>query len=117
FAIIILGIGFIMLAGMFPIAIQQTQTTLQETASGTVGPAAVKFLESVMTRQNTLITYGRYLPLWGPPNTLPNTSAFPTIPITAGLRPSPYELIRGNQILTQDPRFGWTALYRRLDEY
>ncbi len=120
FAIIILGIGFIMLAGMFPIAIQQTQTTLQETAGGTVGPAAVRFLEAAMTRDNTLVTEGAYLPLWGQPNApaFSNTNSFPPPrPPSATLLPSPFERLRGNQILTQDPRFGWTALYRRLDEF
>ena len=33
FAVIILGVGFIMVAAIFPVAIQQTQATVEETAA------------------------------------------------------------------------------------
>ena len=36
FAVILLGIGFIMLAGMFPVAIQQTQTTAEESSTAPI---------------------------------------------------------------------------------
>src|SRR5688500_6037600 len=42
FAVILLGIGFIMLAGMFPVAIQQTAQTQNETVGASLALTAVK---------------------------------------------------------------------------
>src|SRR6266550_8059379 len=50
FAVILLGIGFIMLAGMFPVAIQQTQTNVEESTASTVVQAAKHYLEQTMTQ-------------------------------------------------------------------
>src|SRR5258705_9620516 len=49
FAVILLGIGFIMLAGMFPVAIQQTQTNVEESTGSTVARAAAHYMEESLT--------------------------------------------------------------------
>src|SRR5258705_8389771 len=66
FAVILLGIGFIMLAGMFPVAIQQTQTNVQESTASTVAQAAAHYLEQTMTLSDMPPT-GKL----DPPNPLP----------------------------------------------
>src|SRR5258708_39452054 len=50
FAVILLGIGFIMLAGMFPVAIQQTQTNVEESTASTVVQGAARYLEQTLTQ-------------------------------------------------------------------
>src|SRR5829696_3390380 len=49
FAVILLGIGFIMLAGMFPVAIQQTQTNVEESTGANVARAAAHYMEETLT--------------------------------------------------------------------
>src|ERR1051325_3705114 len=50
FAVILLGIGFIMLAGMFPVAIQQTQTNVEESTASTIAQSAAKYMEQTLTQ-------------------------------------------------------------------
>src|SRR4051794_17151072 len=52
FAVILLGIGFIMLAGMFPVAIQQTQTNVEESTASTLAQAAAHYLEEQLTQDD-----------------------------------------------------------------
>src|SRR5437868_13783322 len=49
FAVILLGIGFIMLAGMFPVAIQQTQTNVEESTGAAIARAAAHYMEETLT--------------------------------------------------------------------
>src|SRR5882672_11756716 len=65
FAVILLGIGFIMLAGMFPVAIQQTQTNVEESTGSTIVQAARHYLEQTMTVDDMLPT-GNLDPTKGP---------------------------------------------------
>src|SRR5205809_6991279 len=60
FAVILLGIGFIMLAGMFPVAIQQTQTTVQESISSTLVQIATRSMEQSLTDADVPPTFGRF---------------------------------------------------------
>ena len=46
FAVMILGIGFIMIAGMFPVAIQQSQATVAETTGTIVAEGAARVLKA-----------------------------------------------------------------------
>ncbi|MEA2709978.1 MAG: hypothetical protein QOF78_2579, partial [Phycisphaerales bacterium] len=41
FAVVVLGIGFIMIAGIFPVAIQQSKATADETVGATAARAGV----------------------------------------------------------------------------
>jgi type II secretory pathway pseudopilin PulG len=47
FAVMILGIGFIMVAAMFPVAIRQTEANSQETITASVARAGNSFLDQV----------------------------------------------------------------------
>src|SRR5688572_3759849 len=49
FAVMILGVGFIMVAAIFPVAIQQAQTSTEETTSAAVSRGAINYLEKVAT--------------------------------------------------------------------
>lgn len=91
FAVILLGAGFIMLAGIFPVAIRQAQTSVEQTTAAAVGKLAVELLRPLVSNGNLPVTGNevRQLPV--------------------GLE----QQVRRDRVLTQDRRTGWTALYRR----
>ena len=95
FAVMILGIGFIMIAGIFPVAISQAQGTADETISASVARGAVEYMAKSIN---------------GTPG------------LAASIKPDdvvhPFDgtmgaLVRGNQILPEDPRYGFVPFYRR----
>ncbi len=49
FAVIILGIGFIIIAGVFPVAIKQTQETMDASVMTAMGKNAIKSIEAIAT--------------------------------------------------------------------
>lgn len=91
FAVILLGAGFIMLAGIFPVAIRQAQTSVEQTTAAAVARLAVDVLRPQATIGNFPVTGNevRQLPV--------------------GVE----QLVRRDRLLTQDRRTAWTALYRR----
>jgi hypothetical protein len=65
FAVIILGIGFIMVAAIFPVAIQQTKLTADETTAAAVARSAASALEQLAAGSDaTLLTNGSRGPLF-----------------------------------------------------
>src|SRR5258706_3402428 len=111
FAVILLGIGFIMLAGMFPVAIQQTQTNMQESTASTTAQSAAKYMEQTLTQadvQPTIVPgpypYPSFFRLT---ERCDNTGAYFANDMTLS------DKLRGGFILPQDPRFAWTAIYKR----
>jgi hypothetical protein len=111
FAVIILGIGFIMIAAIFPVAIQQTKTTTEETAGGTIARGAVNYIQAVVTDDDPM----------NPGNSnIPDTATGPgDAGMVRAIGPDDmfgnrlWMTLRGNVILPEDPRYGWVALYRR----
>src|SRR4051812_5408251 len=47
FAVIVLGIGFIMIAAVFPVAISQTKTTTEETNAAAIAREGVNYLQNL----------------------------------------------------------------------
>ncbi len=90
FAVILLGIGFIMVAAMFPVAIQQNRTTTEQTAATQLARAGINHLQQIATDE--------------------------VMPATAGnvrINSELWSRIEGSLINADDPRFAWTALYAR----
>src|SRR6266566_1772277 len=56
FAVMVLGIGFIMIAAMFPVTIRQTQTTMEETQAANMAKEAMAYLQSIATEYNFPVT-------------------------------------------------------------
>ena len=130
FAVILLGIGFIMLAGMFPVAIQQTAQTQQETVGASLAVAAVKQMSQAITQDAMPPTGG---PISGgvlPPMVLPFRERFwdapgdfpdsmrRTIDTASGnfanqLYNPLWKLIRGDVIFSEDPRYAFVPFYQR----
>src|SRR5437868_461177 len=47
FAVVVLGIGFIMLAAVFPVALQQSKSSLDETKASAIARRAANYLQSI----------------------------------------------------------------------
>jgi len=96
FAVMILGIGFIMIAGIFPVALNQTQLNSDETVGSALARNGVHYLEQV--------PYSQINP--------------PTGPLAIDGRLHPYDgtlfgYVAGNLIPPEDPRYAWVPFYRR----
>jgi hypothetical protein len=110
FAVVILGIGFIMIAAIFPAALQQSKTTSEETSAATLGRAAVQYLSQAGQTMPPLMPQfppdgvrGKVRSVHNPQNS--GTTALPNFAL--------WDAARGDQISTSDPRLGWVGFYKR----
>jgi type II secretory pathway pseudopilin PulG len=111
FSVLILGIGFILIAAIFPVALKQTQSTAEETEAATIAKGGVSYLQKYSTQSywNTPVTgtpvYDQMVHPIGPYPLLSDA----TLPTNTTLWP----LISGNLILPSDPRYAWVPMYRQ----
>ena len=137
FAVMILGIGFIMTAAIFPVAIQQAHTASDESVSAAVAWNAfnviqLKFAESELPPVGTPRTPGVVRSFRDPQaGNIPSLSSgqftgryrdghlkvgeyVPQDPVTyAQPRDYLWERVKGESIVIDDRRFAWVAFYRR----
>jgi hypothetical protein len=139
FAVILLGIGFIMLAGMFPVAIQQTAQTQQETVGASLALAAVKQISQHATQELFPETGGDVnATYYQRPMVLPFREIF-NIDAPVGSNPPNYyqrsievdparaqkmdpnnplnplwKTVRGDVIFSEDPRYAFVPFYQRV---
>jgi prepilin-type N-terminal cleavage/methylation domain-containing protein len=92
FAVMILGIGFIMIAGVFPVAIAQTAATQEETVGATTARGAAATCATATSLRSLI----------------PNDGVVHRLTDEVG-----WTFIKGNQILPENPRFGWVAMIKR----
>ena len=134
FAVIILGVGFILVAAIFPVAIQQTQATAEDAAAA----AAAREAANAITGLPTAATNPLYVSTAtaaqiaaNPPIGIPQLLLFPPtvkkyIAPSAGVvgsAPPPaivvpftgraWEVARGNAINPSDPRYAFVPFYKR----
>lgn len=103
FAVIILGIGFIMVAGIFPVSLQQARLTSEETTGAVVARAGLNSIKDLFTNAGT--------------NTaLPATGLVPEVRPLTVLTTQTWDAVRGNAIYSSDPRFAWMLAYRRMGD-
>ena len=88
FAVIILGLGFIMVAALFPVGIAQKKSNTEETVASSLG------------RHGVAVVQNRF-----PGGSLGGTGGQVTW--------VPWTMIAGDVIDSSDPRYAWTALYSR----
>lgn len=100
FAVMILAIGFIMVAAMFPVGIKQTQESVEEVTAANICQEGANFLAQVGSDAN-----------------FPVTASAGTIgimsPTAGGGSNSFWPLVAGGMILPTDSRFAWVPLYSR----
>lgn len=114
FAVVILGIGFIMVAGIFPVAIQQSKLTIDETTGAAIARGSVSYLQRAMT-DNAGGTGATNCPP-AQEGTLPATQYGIVQQLSYVLPNANASLVtalRGSQVLPEDPRYAFVGLYRR----
>jgi len=109
FSVLILGIGFILIAAIFPVALRQTQSTAEETVAATIAKGGVSYLVKYNTQAN-----------WYTPSTATNSDGLVHAigPVAVPSEPVPtnttlWPLISGNLILPSDSRYAWIPMYRQ----
>lgn len=126
FAIVILGIGSIMLAGMLPVAIKQTSDTRNEITGKSVCEAGFAYLQALsqtsptafpVTTDATKITSGSVAGLAAVPGRLVplSHSVVAANSPDAVTRLGPHQSLYGSRISSSDPRFQWLAFYGRSE--
>ena len=136
FAVIILGIGFILVAAIFPVAIQQTQATVDDAAAAVAARGAASVIAAVPTtipnpvylssptaaqlsanpavavRQLLLFppTVKNFIPTNIPPQMAADVPPPAIVVPFTGPRAA---LVAGNLINATDPRFAYVPFYRR----
>jgi prepilin-type N-terminal cleavage/methylation domain-containing protein len=134
FAIVILGIGFIMVAAIFPVSLQQAKTTSEEVTAAPVARGAISTVGKVLKDGPNSPVPAAYSAGAITYDTATNTSNCPPLIVNGGSislvsqvgitpisptslstyrAPSLWSAIRGNMIAAEDPRYGWVTLYRR----
>ncbi len=98
FAVTILAVGFIMVAGIFPVAIGQTQANGAETTAASIARAAASTLARLpgTADESVFVPDGM-------------VHAFDA----AGTGTTLFDRVKGDLIQTEDSRFAWVPLYRR----
>ncbi|HLL90988.1 MAG TPA: type II secretion system protein [Tepidisphaeraceae bacterium] len=106
FAVMILGIGFIMVAAIFPVAISQSQATVDETTAERVLVAADNTVRAVVPDPTQFGATGT------DPLTAPYYS-FRDPRLAPAVADAQWAALRALMINETDPRFAWTAVYSR----
>jgi type II secretory pathway pseudopilin PulG len=112
FATILLGIGFIMIAAVFPVAIQQTSAVSDETQANAVEQDAIKKLQALgdaAITPNT--TYGWTNSLFQP--TLRQIAPNQNVPVICALSYATMQALGSDVFFSADHRYGWVGFYRR----
>jgi Tfp pilus assembly protein PilV len=132
FAVVILGIGFIMIAAIFPVAMQQSQATNDESIAAAIAREATNTITALpQTYPDPMYDPG--IPATNTPSKWPDEPQFlnffpatvknHTLGTTAGsVRPpavvallsgARWDAIRNNLILLSDQRYAYVPFYRR----
>ncbi len=131
FAVIVLGIGFIMIAAIFPVAISQTQESLSDSAGVTVGRTGSIVIANLLSEGGVPANPANGVPVaipapYGDISSYADYSA-PKPALADGkvhaidglgtLTPSRWDRLKGNFVDTADPRFAWIPMgYKLSDE-
>jgi hypothetical protein len=102
----ILGIGFIMIAAMFPVTIQQTQATLEESVGASMARGALAYLGTQGTDFNFPPTSDVDVPA--------RVCSMLEAPVAkGGTALAGWHATRGNYINSKNQRLAWVPLYLR----
>jgi type II secretory pathway pseudopilin PulG len=114
FAVILLGIGFIMIAGVFPVAIQQTAAVSDETQGTAIARDAIKKIQAVADSMGSNALF----PATGS-IAAPQVWAITTNPASNNMLTTPgnnnglMAALGADSFFTADHRYGWVGFYRR----
>jgi type II secretory pathway pseudopilin PulG len=111
FAVILLGIGFIMIAAVFPVAIQQTSAVSDETQGTALARDAIKKIQAAADSMvtGTASTATLFPVPTGASPTNPLIAPFPNSPAGKNLMAA----LGSDIYASSDGRYGWVGFYRR----
>lgn len=113
FAIIILGIGMIMLAAMLPVAISQTASTRDQIAGKSAAEAGYAYMK-VVARSGGKNAYGFTGAAINAAGYMqPATAIPPQSPIALPNNPANLANYKSSRIMSSDPSVQWVPFYRR----
>lgn len=107
FAVIVLGIGFIMIASVFPVALSQSKATKEETTAAAVGQQAMEILKQLAQVPGMFPATD-----FGDPQN-PRMVAVQYRPTGSLNLSQTYMALRGQLVNQTDPRFGIAVFYQR----
>jgi hypothetical protein len=101
FAVMILGVGFIMVAAIFPVAIQQAKNTSEEGTGAAVSRGGANYFEKIANNATMPPTLGYVVsPDWDPQTDKVSVSS----------------AMRGGLVLQTDSRVAWMPFYKRYGD-
>jgi prepilin-type N-terminal cleavage/methylation domain-containing protein len=115
FAVMVMGIGFIMVAAMFPVTIRNQQSTLEETVAAATARSALTYLQ-----RNDIIQMiaddknDERKKAWDRGYVLSISERKPDGKIKHDDAPV-WDALAGNMILPDNPRVAWVPLFRKAD--
>jgi hypothetical protein len=117
FAVMVLGIGFIMIAAMFPVTIKQTQNTMGDVIGANEAKAALAYMQTIASDQNFPPTVPPFAPQPPDPSKPAQIFSMTQAPYVYPTPTSPklpgYIGMRGNFVNPNNPRIAWVPVYRR----
>src|SRR4051794_30334428 len=104
FAVIILGVGFIMIAALFPVAIRQSKSTADETTAAAMAKSASSYVDAMVRNGNVSAS--------GEVAAVPEYQQLGagSMNLSAAL----WNAGRNNVISPDDPRYAFVAFQSRL---
>lgn len=105
FAVMILGVGFIMVAAIFPVAIQQSRTTAEETAAAAVTRGGVNYVEKLATNAIMPATNNVVVSAYFDGATAAQRDTFTLA-----------WALNGSAVVAADGRYAWVPFYRRAGD-
>lgn len=123
FAVILLGLGFIMIAGIFPVALQQSTQTASETTGALVARDAMRTIQQIADYEGASALFPPVTDNYAAtPYNFGTTGMASFVPFQHSVAvpavPAPLntilDAIGGNCYYASDHRYGWVGFYRRV---
>ena len=127
FSTIILGVGMIIIAAAFPVAISEQRATLDEATVASLERGAIRTLDAAVQQMNSTTTPNPWLQVTPsqtqsvtriegtPPGPVIKSQLLGTVESMDYKNPAGWNRVAGDLVCTANERYAWTPLYMRPD--